>query len=679
MRFLYSFLFAIREVFSFPVNAVIRLWNHPQRGRSLIFALPAIVTLLFVLLTLAWTRYGLNRDLTRSYQNAVKSNIDAIEKMMGALNARAGGTPTGGDPELREPEGVGGDVSPGETGRGEESPGNEPAAGRPNSEFGRPGEAESPAEVARRELGRSIVRMLVPQLTSAEKTELEEPAWAEVRVAFQSGGSIATTEILRSSGDDDWNTRVHQAVRDAQASFENIREQLPDALTLRFDRNAMQVERLRTEQQIYLRKLIELNPADQTYKYELARLLSAESVSEGAVALMSQIAPIDRPGLSDAHVWMAEYIWKNRRSTEPLSSRLRRAEAHLRLAVKADPMSIEANAGLGDLLMLQSRVQEAVPFLERVFDQSSKELALSVTETLFRAYTQSNEIPKRDAMISEVEQRLRRLRAAKPENQTYLFDLEMVLLLQARFSDAAELLQQNVTDANRERVNRHLSLIYTRWASVIGRTSASLDEAQYLEKLKQAMEHDPTNVELLVLLTKLGNAEIPVAAQARQLYDPVAQRDAAPAAVLREYAGALIVQGKSDEAIQWLEEAHERNPRDPIAANNLAYLLLHRDPPESERALKLTDEALAQLGPQSDPSVLSSLFDTKAAALLRLGRPADAIPFLEAALRARPNKISILEALRDCYEATGQTMFADRYKQRLEALRKALPPGEGGR
>ena len=126
-------------------------------------------------------------------------------------------------------------------------------------------------------------------------------------------------------------------------------------------------------------------------------------------------------------------------------------------------------------------------------------------------------------------------------------------------------------------------------------------------------------------------------------------------AVLRES------QGRFDDAESLYRKAIELDPRSVIALNNLACITALRGVP-GEEALQMVDRAIAVSGP------MPALLDTRALALLSLGRNDSAIKDLEAALEVTPTSNRLF------HQARALLLNGDRLAS-VRAYEKALKAG----
>jgi Tfp pilus assembly protein PilF len=129
----------------------------------------------------------------------------------------------------------------------------------------------------------------------------------------------------------------------------------------------------------------------------------------------------------------------------------------------------------------------------------------------------------------------------------------------------------------------------------------------------------------------------------KKLRDAVAQ---APknAMLLIQLADLLDRRNQYQQAETFYRQALDSEPRNPVALNNLAWLLTHRTTRHTE-ALTCIDRAIAVVGPRGD------LLDTRAVVLLNLNKPEPALGDLDEAMAERPTPVRCFHLARAHYLA----------------------------
>ncbi len=628
MNFLRGIFFGLVQVIELPVNVLLELWRLPGRGRGLLFGFPSFLVLMLTLLAIGWAKYGSNQELISDYWRSHridKERLSELNRLIGDVDDNA-------------------------------------------SSLGVPDDSDAPAvaaaPVVNEGVASDIVTLVQREIVEPRNNDFIGNPRVAVRVALNDRRSVEQVEILQPSSFPSWDERVRNALLRTEA-FRRAQgeENMAKSMDLVFGLLETQREKLLYTMIIGLKKLIDLDPSKPQFKFEYAILSAAMRKPLEAKLMMDQVAPPEKPGLCEGHIWQARQIWSDKSSVEAVASRQQRCMNHLRLALASDPINLEANEGLGELYFSLGNLAVAEKHYRIVWDKQ-----LSTTLRLVAIYKQQNDLVKLDEILSKTKIRLEEALKNDPNNVIYIFDIERIYLLKGQNSEAIEFLLSQVNDANREKIYPRLARIYAGWAKVDALQNKNIFNQEAFEKTKKALEYDPNLAVAFWILTVIGTQGASFAPEAVALYDPVKNRADAPAMVLREYAGYLIKQERMDEAVSWLEEAYTRFADDPITANNLAFLLVSATPPNAERALTIISKAIEGLPNGAEPELRASLYDTKAVALVALHRPVDAIPYLEASLQHRVNDRRTMTALRECYKATGQKEIEEFYQRRLDEL-----------
>jgi tetratricopeptide (TPR) repeat protein len=161
-------------------------------------------------------------------------------------------------------------------------------------------------------------------------------------------------------------------------------------------------------------------------------------------------------------------------------------------------------------------------------------------------------------------------------------------------------------------------------ARFLGRQKDSLSEA--IELCKKAWANSPPDEVAGALMTILRSgtpSEIDLQRAKDQLQAAI-QKENRPALVL-SLAGIAELRGKHEEAEQIYLQVLAGNRNNPVALNNLAWVLAlqNRDPNQVLEALKLVNSAMALLGP------IPELLDTRGVIFHKLGEVEKAIKDLQ--------------------------------------------------
>jgi Flp pilus assembly protein TadD len=121
-------------------------------------------------------------------------------------------------------------------------------------------------------------------------------------------------------------------------------------------------------------------------------------------------------------------------------------------------------------------------------------------------------------------------------------------------------------------------------------------------------------------------------------------------------------QERYDEAEAVYRQCLQADPENPLALNNLAWMLALRDRGTGQEALDLANRAIEKDGPTS------SLIDTRAVSLIRAGSPAQAAQELREARASDPKNLSLALHLAWAFQAVGKLEEARAALKEADAL-----------
>jgi Flp pilus assembly protein TadD len=127
-------------------------------------------------------------------------------------------------------------------------------------------------------------------------------------------------------------------------------------------------------------------------------------------------------------------------------------------------------------------------------------------------------------------------------------------------------------------------------------------------------------------------------------------------------ASIYVSQQRYEEAEVLYRQCLQADPENPLALNNLAWMLALRDQGTGQEALDLANRAIEKDGPSS------SLIDTRAISLIRAGSPARAAQELREARASDPRNLSLALHLAWAFHAVGKLEDARAALKEAEAL-----------
>lgn len=340
------------------------------------------------------------------------------------------------------------------------------------------------------------------------------------------------------------------------------------------------------------------------------------------------------------------------------------AEESIRSAMEAAPADVGVRVELAQLLLQTVRGERAVTLLEETVRNAPTNVP--AREAMARAYIATNDLSAARTAAED-------LKVTAPRVATGPYLAGIVAQAQKRYDDAvAEFtraleLQPNAMDAlaaltrielvrgQRERaLTRVQSLVTAEPKNAVARNllaELQMESKRYdvaAATLGETIKITPAwwlpyrNLALVNLARNDKNAAV----AAYQAGIAATQRNPV---LVGELATLYERQGLFDDAIKQYESLHTQNPRNDMAANNLAMLLVtyRRDRPSLDRARELTAPFA---GSRSAP-----LLDTHGWVMFKLGQYTDALAVLEKASAQAPDSKVIRYHLAMAQLKSGQS------------------------
>ena len=512
-------------------------------------------------------------------------------------------------------------------------------------------------------------------------------------VALLAGIAIAQVQYLsQASLEDTYNKRFQKASADlVQLSKELNRTQNVQSLSATGQKQAIsdgdraELARLQNAQKIYLDKLISLDPDNNEYRFELAKLVSPRDKAH-AFSIIKELAPEEAPGYPLAHYVLAKHFFEEpARSQMELSGNLGIALKHIDhvLTRNDEDLELEAKLMKARILTRTQRYPEAYTLYEDLF-----EINPNYYRQMLDLNKQLGRTDRDQRLLDQAYISFEQL-AAKPENQendkrwiVVQTGIAKTLQQLKRFPEAEARLSQQIQKyaadvkggPRRVFLERLMANTYIVWDGELASEKESYDgldgelQQQLLSLYSKAYSNHSENVLVLQSLARLSLSTNPqIAEQARAIYDPNADFEA-PSSVLNQLGNHALLNKRFAEAIQFYERARGKAPKDSAILNNLsyAYLVAEDDERNPERSLTLINQAIRNLPRGVSEEEVSKFLHTKGTALKQQERLHEALAVYEKALKARPMHADTLQSLIECYTGLNKQppeQFIERLRQ----------------
>lgn len=446
------------------------------------------------------------------------------------------------------------------------------------------------------------------------------------------------------------------------------------------DPRRAEIEKLNEQTNIYLRKLIKIQPDQREYKYRLALRALAEGDVRRCFSMMKQISPLDTPGYPPAHLQLA-LLYENSPAKTALQriSNIDTALVHVEHCLTNDINNLDALKIKARLLSLKGSRKDARATFKRVFDadpkyfrplielqenEAERQSTLVTASSAFSQQLTSSEVQKDSARWVEAWRGYAQTMTMLQEFTT----LELRLLRELeRYKDSSDNL------ARMPFLKQYLAQLYISWTVAENGDPLRKDllafsektQASMLEYYAKAFSYNENDRTVLQSISRLAFSPYKsVKEQARQIYDPEVQTNLPP-----EVLNQMGLQALKDKDYKTAQRHYERAralaPENPAILNNLAYAylkgedegnftqseLLRKKKSNAERAHDLVAQAMRLLPSSQRNSPNMSMYrHTLGTALMQLKNYAAAAAEFEQALAIRPENVDLLKSVIVCYD-----------------------------
>lgn len=446
------------------------------------------------------------------------------------------------------------------------------------------------------------------------------------------------------------------------------------------DPRQVEIDELGEKSNIYLKKLIKVQPEQREYKYRLAlKALDDGNVRE-CFEMLKQISPLDTPGYPQAHVQLALF-YENSPAKSPIErlGNIDTALTHIEHCLTNDANNLEALKIKARLLILKGSTEDARIAFKKVFEADPKyfspllrlqkeeverKATLLTASSAFSTQLSSAEVQKDSARWVSAWQ-------GYAQSMTMLKDYETLELRLLRELDRYR--DGNDNMARQPFLKQYLAQLYISWTiSVNGDPlraemldQPEPDQLSMLDYYAKAFSYNENDRTVLQSVSRLAfSRHKSVREKARQIYDPESQTNLPPE-VLNQMGLQALKNKNYELAQQHYERARSLAPNNPAILNNLAYAYLkgedegdltqgglqQKSKSNAERAHDLVAQAMRLIPQDKLKSPNMSMYrHTLGTALMQLKNYAAAAAEFEQALAIRPENVDVLNSVIICYD-----------------------------
>jgi len=431
---------------------------------------------------------------------------------------------------------------------------------------------------------------------------------------------------------------------------------------------------------IFLKKLIKIQPEQREYKYRLALRALADGEVRKGFLIMKQIAPLDTPGYPKAHLQLA-LLYEN----APAKNQVQRvgnidtALTHVDHCLTNDVNNLEALKIKARLLSLKGSTEDARSAFKKVFDadpkyfrpliqlqkeEAERKATLLTASSAFSTQLTSSEVQKDSARWVAAWQ-------GYAQSMTLLEDFETLELRLVREMERYGGGTENM--ARQPFLKQYLAQLYISWTIAefgdpLRKDLFGFSEEDQLEMLDfyaKAFSYNENDRTVLQSISRLSFSTFDsVKEKAKKIYDIESQANLPPE-VLNQMGLKALKDKDYVLAQQHYERARTLAPDNPAILNNLAYAYLKGEDDgditqgsviknsksNAERAHDLVAQAMRLIPKSQLNSPNMSMYrHTLGTALMQLKNYAAAAAEFEQALAIRPENVDVLKSVIVCYD-----------------------------
>ncbi len=431
----------------------------------------------------------------------------------------------------------------------------------------------------------------------------------------------------------------------------------------------------------YLERLIRELPDETRFKFLLGLAHNELENKEEAFRIMQVLAPVDQPGDSRAHQWLATYYVETQSDELTENDRLELAKQHLLLALRTDREDLRVRLQLASIQERLGEVDEALRGYRMVIDHEFApgtevfdEYVLFLSQAgppLIRLMIEHERNRSRAKLYEEkVISRVRGVLANNPDN---IQAWRLIVLCQLGMKDyqgavktieqARQSARSNLTRAQLQVLLADLFLEYADGIEKNGSAESFENEFRAVAKAVELNFRNGRAIDKLIAIAINPETE-PV--NAEQLIKLSQSSSMVSPLVLHTILSARgAIAGKLDEAIAHLKIANGINPAAAGIANSIASRLMvepNNRPADALTVINITLEVWPEV---------PNLYHTRGEVYMRLERLDEAEKELLYALEQLPEDIPLRKSLVNCYESLGQPANAEIHRVEFERLMAA--------
>ncbi len=409
------------------------------------------------------------------------------------------------------------------------------------------------------------------------------------------------------------------------------------------------------------------NNVDSPTRFEYAIALAKNGEHSRSEAILSDLAPTDKPGYPVAHFRKAQLL-----AVEVAKSSNAKNLSELRWHLENcdDERSEELLRLWAVYYVTVGLPDEAIKPLEKAA-QVNPRLHFGLSALYNEIGNKPGEV--RHLRLAETE--LRRILKENPLLMNDRATYSQVLMKLNRVEEAEALILKGVQIDNGLEMRRHAAKFYISRFQISRKEHPNdlMTQFHLLEKslrydlgIQEVYQHLIDLYRIIEYESEEGEEEGEEAKAIREKLNEILVEGKAPALAHFALSSIAKMDGKNEEAFEHLKQAYKQNPNIPSVLNNLAWMYANQEKPELSRALELAQSAIKYF--PNDPI----FHDTIAMIYMKQEKYSDALAEYEAIIGISQNKLEIYNNLAIICNKLNLRTQANSYAEKAQELQRQM-------
>lgn len=405
---------------------------------------------------------------------------------------------------------------------------------------------------------------------------------------------------------------------------------------------------------LYERKLAQLGVDNKMTEYQTAAAFANSGNLDEAYERMKVLAPEESPGYAPAHSWILQRLLRNEFDL-PAKETNRLIGIHLDHMQTLGARGPEFEMLRGLWQARTGQLVEAVKTLEPLVNRLGPAAVMRMEINVNLGQLDEARSDARAVRAHMTSAKRRDTPLGAMDYRSWAIAEELLGNMDASRESVGEWLK---LDPKNQEARRSLSeLCRRKFAEVLATPNPDAQELADLFIQAAELTDDQHLLQRQVGFLYRQRERIPVAEQVVKL---VASSPRTHSAILEAAGTAAAEAGNHEQARTYLKQAVAKDPKNAIAWNNYAYIVMQAKKPDYEDALKAVNKALEILPDEYH------FRETRGQILVNMKKWKEAIPDLEYAVNGMPTSRGIHDSLAKAYEAIGEAQLARLHRQQAQ-------------